>query len=116
MPAARPFIFSLLIFGMLIQSRLNAQPKGSSPVLYAITEQHGLSDNVITCFFQDQRGFMWIGTQDGLNVYDGSAIKIFRRESELPDNLADNAISDITGDEKGRVWIATANGLSAYYP
>jgi len=61
-----------------------AQIKNATPVLYSITEQNGLSDDVVTCFYQDSRGFMWIGTQDGLNEYDGSAIKYSGQQTIKP--------------------------------
>jgi len=110
----RTIIISILLVHFFIQEAV-AQIKNATPVLYSITEQNGLSDDVVTCFYQDSRGFMWIGTQDGLNEYDGSAIKIFRAtNNKTEDELADNLINVITEDGQNHLWIGTHYGLSMY--
>ena len=92
-----------------------AQTNNSEPIFYPITEQNGLSDDVITCFFQDSRNFMWIGTQDGLNLYDGSAFKIYRASgNKSRDELADNLINTVAEDAFKHIWIGTSNGLSMF--
>jgi ligand-binding sensor domain-containing protein len=111
--------FSILLFSILVLAsltRLEAQSKNTSPILYSLTEQNGLSDNVTTCFYQDSRGFMWIGTEDGLNLYDGSAITVFKKSPDHPRAIADNKINEIAEDSQHAIWIATANGLSRYDP
>ncbi|HEY9047982.1 MAG TPA: two-component regulator propeller domain-containing protein [Ohtaekwangia sp.] len=76
-----------------------------------ITEQHGLSDNRVTCFLKDRTGFMWIGTANGLNRYDGFQFRIYR-----PGNkhftISHERINAIEQDQQGRLWIATWNGLN----
>jgi len=54
------------------------------PSLYfeRLTTQNGLSNNKVNCFIQDQRGFMWIGTNDGLNRYDGQYFTFFRKQQD----------------------------------
>ncbi len=92
-----------------------AQTNIAEPIFYPITEQNGLSDDVVTCFFQDSRNFMWIGTQDGLNVYDGSVFKIYRASyNKSGDELADNLINSVAEDAHKHIWIGTSNGLSMY--
>ncbi|MFI5156316.1 MAG: two-component regulator propeller domain-containing protein [Chitinophagales bacterium] len=108
------FLFGFFVF--LRMEQVVGQTNGRAPILYSLTEQNGLSDNVITCFFQDSRSNMWIGTQDGLNMFNGSAIKIFRHEKEGPFELTDNVINDINEDASGKIWIGTNNGLSMYDP
>ena len=115
----RQYCFFILLFCLHALSRLNvldAQTTGTSPILYSLTEQNGLSDNIITCFYQDSKGFMWIGTEDGLNLYDGSAITVFKKSPDHPQAIADNKIFEVIEDSLHAIWIATANGLSRYEP
>lgn len=75
-----------------------------------LTSQDGLSHNVIYCLFQDSRGFIWIGTQDGLSRYDGYEFKVYRQKPFDTLSLQDNLIQAIVEDEKGDLWIGTQNG------
>jgi len=102
-----------LLLLMAIPGKLEAQATGNAPILYSITEQNGLSDNSVTCIFQDSRSFMWIGTRDGLNVYDGSTITIFRADDSVL-SIANNTITAITEDNHRNVWIGTKHGISRY--
>lgn len=74
------------------------------------TTLRGLSNNQISSILFHKDGKIWIGTQDGLNQYDGRKIKVFSDK----DGLCDFWINSIVEDEAGRIWIATANGLSCY--
>ncbi|MGL1887616.1 MAG: response regulator [Reichenbachiella sp.] len=80
-----------------------------------LQQSDGLSSSDITCFVQDDRGFIWIGTVDGLNRYDGYNIDIYRNELDNPQSLADNSITCLYTDRFGELWIGTENyGLSKY--
>ena len=88
-----------------------------APSLYfnRITTQNGLSHNKVNCVLQDQRGFIWMGTDDGLNRYDGRRFVVFRHEPGNKASISGNIITDIVEDEKGVLWIATSDGgLSKY--
>jgi signal transduction histidine kinase/ligand-binding sensor domain-containing protein len=78
-----------------------------------ITTENGLSNNFATTIIQDKKGFIWIGTQEGLNKYDGYSFKIYKANSEKEYHLNNNHITflaeDITGNS---MWIGTAIGLS----
>ena len=76
----------------------------------------GLSQSVGEALLQDRQGFLWIGTQDGLNRFDGYTFKIFRHDPENPDSLSDNNVSDLVQDSSGAIWIGTSNGLNRYDP
>ena len=76
--------------------------------------EDGLSQNTINCIYQDHYGFMWFGTQDGLNCYDGFKFTIYRSDPEDSATLSHNWIWDIIEDEAQNLWIATWNGLSKY--
>ena len=72
------------------------------------TEAHGLSDNRVTCFLMDRKGFMWIGTENGLNRFDG--------HSFIQHKLSNPFINDIEEDTAGRLWVATQSGLNVMDP
>src|SRR5689334_16959673 len=67
--------------------------------------ERGLSNNAVTCIYQDHQGFMWFGTYDGLNRYDGYNFKIYRNIIGDSNSLRDNHIYAIEEDEKYRLWI-----------
>jgi signal transduction histidine kinase/ligand-binding sensor domain-containing protein/DNA-binding NarL/FixJ family response regulator len=71
----------------------------------------GLSNNAVNCIFRDPYGFMWIGTYDGLNRYDGYNFKIYRNIWGNKQSLINNYIIALTGDENN-LWIGTQKGLS----
>jgi len=74
-----------------------------------ITTKQGLSQSTVTCMFQDIQGFMWFGTQDGLNRYDGTSFKVFKHDPANPNTLPENFISSIGEDRHGTLWVATLN-------
>ncbi len=76
----------------------------------------GLSNNAVTSIFQDQHGFMWFGTFDGLNRYDGYSFKIFRNVINDTTSLNSNVIRVITEDANHQLWIGTGKGLNIYNP
>lgn len=79
-----------------------------------LTTDDGLSDNRVTCLYKDKTGFVWIGTRNGLNRYDGHSFKIFRPTSG--NSISNENINDIEGDAQGNIWVATMNGLNCYNP
>ncbi len=76
--------------------------------------EDGLSQNTINCIYQDHFGFMWFGTQDGLNCYDGFNFTTYRSIPEDSSTLSHNWIWDVMEDAEHRLWIATWNGLTLY--
>ena len=78
------------------------------------TIEDGLSQTGVNCLIQDSKGFLWIGTQDGLDRYDGNNFQIYRHQSADSNSICDNYIRFICEDHSGNLWIATNNGLSMY--
>jgi ligand-binding sensor domain-containing protein/signal transduction histidine kinase len=77
----------------------------------------GLSQGVVNCILQDRQGFIWVGTQDGLNRYDGYTFKVFRSASDDPRSINDRWINTLFQDEQGYIWIGTRlGGLNRYDP
>ena len=77
----------------------------------SLSIDEGLSNEYVTSIFQDSKGYMWIGTKDGLNRYDGERIKIYNCSKEDSNTLSSTYINDIEEDSMGNIWIATDNGL-----
>ncbi len=82
--------------------------------IFIYTPLEGLSQSVVTSIAQEKNGFLWIGTEDGLNQFDGIEFKIFRHNPGDSLSLPDNFISVLKTDDLGNLWIGTANGLSSY--
>src|SRR5690242_4679566 len=80
------------------------------PVSTYLGIDQGLSNNSVRCIYQDHRGFIWIGTYDGLNRYDGYQFKIFRNNFKSNLSLVNNWINAINEDSKGNLWIGTRQG------
>lgn len=76
--------------------------------------ENGLSDNMVTCCVQDKSGYIWIGTRDGLNRFDGYTLKVFRNDSDDAESLGNNWITHLSCDEDGNLWVGTLSGLYQY--
>src|SRR5688572_11381360 len=70
----------------------------------------GLSQSNVLSILQDNRGFMWFGTNDGLNKYDGYKFTIYRNEQNDHKSVSANFIKDLAQSHNGDVWIATNGG------
>ena len=82
-----------------------------------ISIEQGLSQSSVRVIFQDSRGFLWFGTEDGLNRYDGYTFKTYKPDPDVPSSLSDRAITSIVEDKDGYLWIATQlGGLNQYDP
>lgn len=79
-----------------------------------INTTDGLSNNKVLHTFQDSYGFLWIGTDYGLNLYDGYNFKIFRNNPDDPESINSNIIWWIVEDSEKNLWIATGEGVSKY--
>jgi len=79
-----------------------------------ISIEDGLSQTSVLSLFQDSRGFLWIGTQDGLNKYDGYDFKIFKNQPLDSNSISNNYIHSICEDNNGDLWIGTRYGLNKY--
>ncbi len=109
MKTSSPFAFSLFLWLSLLAFSSYAQSESSR--FEYLTERDGLSNNDVSSILQDREGFMWFGTKDGLNKYDGYTFTVLRPDVKNPEHtLHSSNISDIHEDRKGRLWIATMGG------
>lgn len=74
----------------------------------------GLSNNSVTTIYQDSDGYMWFGTYDGLNRYDGYNFKVYRNRINDKKSLLFNTIYNIEGDSKKNIWVGGSNGICIY--
>ncbi len=79
-----------------------------------LTQSEGLSESNVTAVAQDHDGFIWLGTQDGLDRYDGYGLRIFRHGTNSPDSISDSYVTTLYVDDDGTLWIGTRNGLDRY--
>ena len=79
-----------------------------------LTTKEGLSNNHVKWITQDKEGFIWIGTEDGLNRLDGYRVKNFYHHPSDSNSLVNNEINEIGSDDKGNLWITTLEGISNY--
>lgn len=79
-----------------------------------LTTEQGLSASTITCIKKDRHGYMWFGTYDGLNKFDGYEFQIYRNERNAARSISSSAILSIFEDRAGRLWIGTQTGLDLY--
>ncbi len=79
-----------------------------------ISTPEGLSQDIVKAIVQDSRGFMWFGTEDGLNRYDGYSIKVFKNNRGDTTSISNNDIHDIFEDSRQRLWVGTGGGLNLF--
>lgn len=88
---------------------------GNMPVIDRFTTHNGLSDNTIRCILQDTTGFLWFGSLNGLNRYDGIRIKTLIPESNAPNSLSSGKIKELYKDSSKNIWIRTYSDVFHCY-
>jgi signal transduction histidine kinase/ligand-binding sensor domain-containing protein/DNA-binding response OmpR family regulator len=95
---------------------LAAARAGDDPRVKCLGIEQGLSNNAVTCVYQDARGFMWFGTYDGLNRYDGYGFTVYRTMIGDSTSLPFNNIASISGDGRGHLWVGGQKGVCIFDP
>jgi ligand-binding sensor domain-containing protein/signal transduction histidine kinase/DNA-binding response OmpR family regulator len=106
------FFWYMIIFSLFIPALLSAQK--SSIRFQHYTADQGLSQNMIDCILQDSKGFMWFGTWNGLNRFDGYSFTVFKQEPENKNTISNNFIYALCEDKFGNIWIGTGGGLNIF--
>ncbi|MEO6456569.1 MAG: two-component regulator propeller domain-containing protein [Ginsengibacter sp.] len=101
------FLFSSCFFA------INAQQ--SSIKFTHLTNLDGLSQSTVQAMLKDKYGFMWFGTHDGLNRYDGYTFKVYRHQPKDPRSLSTSNIMSLYEDRLGNLWVGTTNGALCLY-
>jgi signal transduction histidine kinase/ligand-binding sensor domain-containing protein/DNA-binding response OmpR family regulator len=97
-------LFSILCLPVMVRSQ---------PALIKfshLSTNSGLSQSNVTCIIQDKLGFIWLGTQNGLNKYDGYQFIVYRNDPKDSSSLSNNYIKSITQDTEGNIWVGTWGG------
>ena len=107
----RPYLLAYL----LIASTSWAQSTPGDDIrLERIDSSSGLSHNSVYSLLQDRQGFMWIGTVDGLNRYDGHEFLVYRYDPSDPTSLSNNLVNVLFEDQGGSLWVGTEDGLNRF--
>lgn len=103
-----------LLIGALYMSSIVNTSIAQNLLTNNFNNKNGLSQNTITAIVQDSQGFMWFGTQDGLNRFDGYEFKVYKPNANKADAITSNSIWSLMVDKKGLLWIGTYAGLNRY--
>jgi len=102
------FLISTLLLACVVQP-VQAQTK--SIRFETLSVDDGLSHSIVRTIAQDIQGFMWFGTDDGLNKYDGYSFTVYKHNPEQPESISDNTIYTMYRDLSGDLWVGTGAGL-----
>ena len=101
------FIFLFCASGIYAQNHYYLTPE-------FFNSQQGLSSSKITCITKDDKGFIWIGTDDGLNKYDGHSFTVYKTIEGDSTSLFSNHILSLYSDSRQCLWVGTSSGLQYY--
>ncbi|MGJ1481273.1 hybrid sensor histidine kinase/response regulator transcription factor [Sphingobacterium multivorum] len=102
----------LLLYILLAVINLQAQS-----IYFKNYQTHdGLSNSTVKCITQDIQGFLWLGTRNGLNRFDGNQFKIFRHNASDSTSIGSSSILSLLTDSKGVLWVGTTRGAYRYDP
>jgi GAF domain-containing protein/ligand-binding sensor domain-containing protein len=85
-------------------------PQGTTLRFDQVSVEDGLSQNSGKCILQDRKGFLWVGTEDGLNKFDGHGFTVYRHDPDDANSLSNNLITAVYQDSAGILWIGTYGG------
>ncbi len=106
-----------ILFLLLLVNVFNfvALPQNKNLHFEHLSVEQGLSQSIVTSIIQDKNGFLWFGTEDGLNCYDGYQFKIYKHDPDDSLSLSDNGVMCLYKDRKKNLWIGTdKRGLNKY--
>ncbi len=103
-----------LIILAIIFVQLKAQDK--QYMFTTVNKNDGLSHNQVTCFLRDKKGFLWVGTSDGLNRFDGYSFKTYSHNPNDPGSLRSSEIYFLDEDHLGRIWIGASSFMEILDP
>lgn len=100
-------VLILFMFSLILSSELQKKTELEFSHLSIVD---GLSQSLVMSICQDRYGYMWFGTQDGLNRYDGKAFKVYKHSQKDPNSIISSNIRVVMEDSYGELWIGTNNG------
>ena len=106
--------YTVLIIMGVVTNVVVAQAPAPNYHFKHLNVQNGLTQNIVYHFLQDSRGYVWIGTHNGLSLYDGIKTTNFLHDDENNKSIARNFISGIAEDSLHQVWVSNENGIERY--
>src|SRR5687768_1620636 len=110
----KPTNFFLSCFTFLLFSNTLLYAQDDQLKFDRFTTENGLSSNVVYCILQDKKGWLWIGTNDGLSRYDGYSFKTYRSDPGDSSSLPANSVNALCEDQDGNLWIGTSKGVCKF--
>jgi len=104
----------LMLLGVFICLTSSAFSQKEQFIFHHFSSDDGLSQNAVLTICEDKYGFMWFGTEDGVNRFDGYNVTIYRNDPEDTSSLIHNYVHKIVKDSDGDLWFATEGGLCKY--
>ena len=105
-------LFCFLSLFLLLPWAQGATPPAS--LRFGRITSDKLTQSTVYCSFQDNQGYLWFGTEDGLNKYDGYSFDPYKFDPTDDKTLSNNSVHCIFQDSKGNLWVGTDNGLNLY--
>ena len=106
-------ILIVLFWVVLFPMKANALSEDDANITFKrITIEDGLSQTSVEYLYQDEKGYMWIGTSDGLNRYNGHEFKVYRYKEGAKNSISGNYIVAIKEDSVGDLWVGTSRGVN----
>lgn len=115
LPRMLCFLSVILMCNFHPAANLNSGSKMQERIKFErITIEHGLSQNTVYCILQDSRGFLWLGTENGLDRYDGYGFKSYESKPGDAGSLSGSTVRTMCEDRSGTLWIGTSHGLNRF--
>jgi len=105
------FIKYIILAFLFLTFSVSGLAKNGSLRFQKLNTADGLNSNVVYVLFQDSNGFIWMGTKEGINRYDGYSIRSFPLPTAFYKNVATQRINSICEDQNGHIWFGTPNGI-----
>lgn len=111
------YFSTMLLATLLIQQRSNSQTslQPYKFTFHQIIVEDGLSQSTIFCMLQDRKGYLWFGTANGLNRYDGYNFTVFNNNPSDSTSISDDGIFSLFEDQQGFIWVGTLGGVLNKY-
>ncbi|MDB5130543.1 MAG: rcsC 4 [Mucilaginibacter sp.] len=107
-------VYQYCLFMFLLFGAMAGFSQSQSLKFEHLGTAEGLAQINVNCIIQDSRGFMWIGSRNGLNKYDGYKFTIYNHSFQDNNTISNNQIADLLEDHDGNIWVATLEGLNKY--
>jgi signal transduction histidine kinase/ligand-binding sensor domain-containing protein/HPt (histidine-containing phosphotransfer) domain-containing protein/BarA-like signal transduction histidine kinase len=106
--------FTLLSIILFSITSLNSNADNTKYSFEHFSREQGLSQSSVLTLHYDKQGFMWAGTSEGINRFDGYKFKVYKANSDKRDSLSDNWINSIYEDSNSDLWFGTSGGLNRF--